>query len=283
MTYQPPNDLTGTAAIVSGASRGIGRIYALALAKAGAKVLATARTVEGDPDVIGSLAELVATAKAEGIEISACKVDMMDRASIKAAVATCIERYGRLDALVNNAVYSVNSKFPALGIPDEEWENAFRINVIGNYHFMEAAMPHLEKDGGGAIVNLTTLSARPSRIGGRTHGFPTYGVTKAALERLTTYCGVEFAEQGVCVNAISPGHAEYYMRDGRQPDIDYWGSPMVHLAAQRMPGGFSGEVVHTYEYGTHWGPEFTQPPQRDERLAKMLSYADEPFGYFRQR
>jgi hypothetical protein len=57
----------------------------------------------------------------------------------------------------------------------------------------------------------------------------------------------------------------------------------VHLAAQRPPSGFSGEVVHTYEYGTRWGPEFTAPPQRDERLAKMLEYADEPFGYFRQR
>ena len=93
MTYQPPNDLTGSAAIVSGASRGIGRTYALALARAGAKVLATARTVEGDPEVIGSLAELVATAKAEGIEISACKVDMLDKTSIEAAVATCVERY----------------------------------------------------------------------------------------------------------------------------------------------------------------------------------------------
>ena len=283
MTYQPPNDLTGTTAIVSGASRGIGRIYALALAKAGAKVLATARTVEGDPEVIGSLAELVATAKEEGIEISACKVDMMDRSTIEQAVATCIERYGRLDALVNNAVWSVSGNFPPLGISDEEWENSFRVNILGNYHFMEAAMPWLTKDGGGAIVNLTTLGARPSRAGAKAHGFPTYAVTKAALERLTTYCGVEFPEQGVCVNAISPGHAEYYMRDGRQPDIDYWGSPMVHLAAQRMPEGFSGEVVHTYEYGTHWGPEFTEPPQRDERLAKMLSYADEPFGYFRQR
>ena len=70
MTYQPPNDLSGTVALVSGASRGIGRIYALALARAGAKVLATARTVEGDPQTIGSLAELVATAQAEGIEIS---------------------------------------------------------------------------------------------------------------------------------------------------------------------------------------------------------------------
>ena len=283
MDYQPPNDLSGTAAIVSGASRGIGRIYALALAKAGASVLATARTVEGDPEVIGSLAELVATAKAEGLEISPCKVDMADKASIRAAVDTCVERYGRLDALVNNAVYSVNSKFDALGISDEEWENAFRINILGNYQFVDAAAPHLAADGGGAIVNLTTLTARPSKAGSKAHGFPTYSVTKAALERMTTYLGVELGEMGIAVNAISPGHAEYYMRDGRQPNIDYWGSPMVHLAAQRMPDGIGGQVVHTYEYGKHWGPEIATPPEGDERLVKMLSYADEPFGYYRQR
>lgn len=132
-------------------------------------MLATARTVEGNPATIGSLAELVATAKAEGVEISPCKVDMMDRASIEEAVATCIERYGRLDALVNNAVWGVTGKFPALGISDEEWENSFRVNILGNYHFMEAAMPHLVKDGGGAIVNLTTLGARPSKQGAKAH------------------------------------------------------------------------------------------------------------------
>ena len=126
---------------------------------------------------------------------------------------------------------------------DEEWENSFRINVLGNYRFIDAAAPHLMADGGGAIVNLTTLTARPSKAGSKAHGFPTYAVTKAALERLTSYLAVELGEQGVCVNAISPGHAEYYMRDGRQPDIDYWGSPMVHLVAQRMPDGSSWSAL----------------------------------------
>lgn len=246
-------------------------------------MLATARTLDGDPSVIGSLAELVATAKAEGLEISACKMDMADKASIEAAVAACMDRYGRLDALVNNAVYGVSGTGDALGISDEEWENSFRINVLGNYRFIDAAAPHLMADGGGAVVNLTTLTARPSKPGAKAHGYPTYSVTKAALERLTTYLGTELGDKGVAVNAISPGHAEYYMRDGRQPDIDYWGSPMVHLAAQRPPDGICGQVVHTYEYGTHWGPQFATPPERNERVVKMLSFADEPFGYYRQR
>ena len=90
--YQPPNDLTGTAVIVSGASRGIGRIYALALAKAGAKVLATARTLEGDPNTIGSLAELEATAKSEGLEIATMRVDLFSEEEI-AAAANEIEKH----------------------------------------------------------------------------------------------------------------------------------------------------------------------------------------------
>jgi 3-oxoacyl-[acyl-carrier protein] reductase len=283
MTYQPPNDLSGTVAIVSGASRGIGRIYALALAKAGAKVLATARTVEGDPAVIGSLAELVATAKAEGIEISACKVDMMDRASIEAAVASCIKRYGRLDALVNNAVWTVPSRVAAMGISDDDWEAAFRINVLGPYRFTDVALPHLMAQGGGSVVNLTSLAARHMGPASRSHGFPSYAVTKAALERMTNYLGPELGEKGVVINAISPGSAEWYMRDGRQPDLDFWGSPVVHLAAQRAPDGINGEIVHTFEFGTHWGPEFPSPPQRDERLVRLVEASDTLSGYFRQR
>lgn len=282
MTYQPPNDLSGTVALVSGASRGIGRIYALALAKAGAKVLATARTVEGDPAIIGSLAELVATAQAEGLEISACKLDMADKASIETAVRTCVERYGRLDTLVNNAVWTI-SILDSLGIEDDEWEASFRINVLGPYRFIDAAAPHLMDHGGGAVINLTSLAARHMGPGSRSHGFPTYAVTKAALERMTNYMGSELGEKGIAINAISPGNAEWYMRDGRQPDMDFWGSPIVHLAAQRAPDGINGQIVHTYEFGTRWGPEFASPPQRDERLVKMLEIADKPYGYFGQR
>lgn len=280
--YQPPDDLSGTAAIVSGASRGIGRIYALALAKAGANVLATARTLEGDPSQIGSLAELEATARAEGLEISTCRVDMADKASIEAAVATCIDRYGRLDALVNNAVWTIKV-LDALGIDDDEWEASFRINVLGPYHFINAAAQHLMANGGGAVVNLTSLAARHMGPGSRSHGFPTYAVTKAALERMTNYMGSELGAKGIVVNAISPGNAEWYMRDGRQPDIDFWGSPVVHLAAQRPPDGINGQIVHTYEFGSRWGPQFGTPPQRDDRLVKMLEIADKPYGYYGDR
>jgi len=106
--FNPPNDLTGTVAFVSGASRGLGRTYALALAKAGAKVFATARTAQGDPATQGSLAELEATGRAEGLDIAIGRMDLANTCDIEAAVTTCVERFGRLDTVVNNAVWTIN-------------------------------------------------------------------------------------------------------------------------------------------------------------------------------
>jgi len=73
------------------------------------------------------------------------------------------------------------------------------------------------------------------------------------------------------------------MRDGRDPDMEFWGAPMVHLAAQRAPGGITGKIVHTYEYGDKWGPLYDTLPTRDARLNKMLAVSDNPEGYFAQR
>lgn len=280
--YQPPNDLTGTAIIVSGASRGIGRIYALALAKAGAKVLATARTLEGDPDTIGSLAELEATAKAEGLDIATMRVNLFSEEEIAGAVERCAELYGRVDTVLNNATWNVKA-LDILDVKAREWDAAIKINVIAPHVFMREAVPHMRRTGGGSIINITSLAARKTAADAKAHGTPSYGVSKAALERLTTYAGVELAKDNIAVNAVSPGNPHWYMQDGREPDIDFWGSPIVHLAAQRPENGIAGELLHTYEYGETWGPTPNQPPQRDDRLVEMLRISDKPFGYYAAR
>ena len=280
--FNPPNDLTGTVAFVSGASRGLGRTYALALAKAGAKVFATARTAQGDPATQGSLAELEATGRAEGLDIAIGRMNLANTCDIEAAVTTCVERFGRLDTVVNNAVWTIN-RLDLLEIDVEEWEMAFRINVIAPYQLMRAAAAHMQKNGGGSVINLTSIAARSIESAVTSAGFPTYSVTKSALERLSSYAGADLAQSGIAVNAISPGNAEYYMRDGRDPDMEFWGAPMVHLAAQRAPGGITGKIVHTYEYGDKWGPLYDTLPTRDARLNKMLAVSDNPEGYFAQR
>lgn len=267
--------LAGKVAIVSGASRGVGRAYALALAEAGARVMALARSADGDPTVPGTLAELVATGRAAGLDIAACRCDAGDETSIASAVEQTAGAFGGIDILVNNAVAAIH-KFDALAVPAEEWDGTFRVNVRAPYAFMQAVIPQMIARGGGAIVNITSGAAGRTRPGMGAHGYPAYAVTKAALERLTTYFAAEYAEAGIAVNAVSPGNVGYYTRDGAEPDRAYWGPPIVHLAAQRPADGLSGEIVHTYEYGRSWGPSAERP--MTDAIRDMLRVSGAPVG-----
>jgi len=262
-------------AIVSGASKGLGRAYALALAEAGAQVVALARSVEGDPSKPGSLAELVATGRAMGGKITAFGCDITNEASIVQAVQETIANFGAVDVLVNNAVWQGRG-FKVLEAPLDDWENTMRVNVRGPYVFMRELVPQMIERGGGSIINITSASAGRTEPGTGMHdGLLIYGVSKAALERLTTYFAAHYRGRGVAVNAISPGHVFNYMQaSGREPDRAYWGAPIVHLAQQRPAEGLTGEILHTYTYGRSWGPKPATPPQLDEHLVAIL----EEFG-----
>jgi NAD(P)-dependent dehydrogenase (short-subunit alcohol dehydrogenase family) len=136
---------------------------------------------------------------------------------------------------------------------------------------MRESIPQMIARGGGSIVNITSGSAQVTEKGAPAHGFPTYAVTKAALERLTTYFAAEFAESNVAVNAVSPGHVARYIDSGREPEPRFWGPPVLHLAAQRpRDGGRTGQVLHTYEFGRSWGPRPSSPPTWDSELTAIL-------------
>ena len=265
--------LAGRIAIVSGASRGVGRAYALALAAAGARVMALARSAEGDPATPGTLAELAAAGRAAAFDIAVCRCDVQDEASIATAVAQTIDRFGGVDILINNAVSAIH-QFDALAVPPDEWDDTFRVNVRAPYAFMRACVPQMIARGGGSIVNITSGAAGATKPGMGAHGFPAYAVTKAALERLTTYFAADYADAGIAVNAVSPGNVGYYTRDGAEPDLAYWGDPMVHLAAQRPADGFTGRILHTYDYGRSWGP--TPPPPLTDAIRDMLRASGAP-------
>jgi NAD(P)-dependent dehydrogenase (short-subunit alcohol dehydrogenase family) len=262
-------DLAGKIAVVSGASRGIGRTYALALAEAGARVIALARSVEGDPAIQGSLAELVATAKGRGLEIAPLGCDLGEEASIVDVVGKAAGLHGRIDILVNNAIWPIR-RFDSLAIPLDEWDETYRINIRGTYAMTREVVLRMLQTGGGSVINMTTASAQASQLGAPTHGSPAYSITKAALERMSTYFATDLAGRNIAVNAISPGNVFRYMSGGRDPDLRFWGEPIIHLALQRPGSGMTGELLHTFHFGRTWGPKLPGQGRWDPEIGELL-------------
>jgi NAD(P)-dependent dehydrogenase (short-subunit alcohol dehydrogenase family) len=276
-------DLDGKVIVVSGASRRLGRCYALALAQAGARVIALARTMGEDSTQVGTLREVEATARARGLEVVARRCDLGDEAQVRTVVEDAAQEYGGIDGIVNNAIAFANRR-DCTGISRADWNEAFAVNVRAPYVLIDTALPHLRARGGGSIVNVTSLAAgKTGKGGGAHHGLLLYGVTKAALNRMTTWYAAELESSDIAVNAISPGDVSVYMRlvngiaaddtdevvEGEQLDEPFWGDPVVWLARVR-PSEMTGEILHTYTFGEEWGPRPETPPQRSPIVEQIL-------------
>ena len=186
----PGDSIVGHVALVTGASRGIGRELARVLAAEGVRVAAGARRT-GDCD------DLVARAAADGGEIAAVEMDLRDRASIEAAVAATVERFGRIDILVNNAGLGTNHD--ALDATEEEWDELFAVNVRGLFFACQSAGRRMVEQGYGRIVNM---ASQAGLVGIPRHA--AYSASKAAVIGLTRVLALEWAPHGVTVNALAP-------------------------------------------------------------------------------
>ena len=186
--------VTDKVAIVTGAGRGVGRGIACALAEVGADVVCAARSV----DQIEETAELV---RAHGREALAVSTDVTDRAQLEALVAATLERFGRLDIVVNNA--GGWPPQPLLRTSERAFEQAFRFNVTSAFLLTRFAVPAMiETAGGGVIVNISSRAASMVQ-----QGFTAYGTSKAALSFMTREMAPELAPK-VRVNAIELGGVE---------------------------------------------------------------------------
>jgi NAD(P)-dependent dehydrogenase (short-subunit alcohol dehydrogenase family) len=275
--------LAGKVIVVSGASKRLGRCYALALARAGAQVVALARTLGDDPAQMGTLREVEATARAEGLQVAARRCDLEDEASIRDVVEQAAREFGGIDGIVNNAVFA--DRIKSRGIARSHWDRAFGVNVRAPYVLIDTAAPHMEQRGGGSIINITSLAAGKTGKGGGAHrGLLLYGLTKAALNRMTSWYAAELEGGNIAVNAISPGDVSVYMRlvngidpetpdrevvAGEQLDEAFWGDPVVWLAGAR-PAQVTGEILHTYTFGESWGPSRDRPPQWSPAIQRIL-------------
>lgn len=197
----------GAVVIVTGAGKGIGRAYALALAEAGYRI---AVADIGDP---GAVVEEI---RAAGGEAAGVHVDVSDPESTHAMAARVVERWGRIDALVNNAAYFTEIvKQPFERIPVEEWDHAFAVNVRGTWLCCRAVVPFMRERGRGRIVNTSSMTV-PSGIPGFLH----YVASKGAIVAITRALARELGESGIAVNTITP---DYIPHDpdysSRQPEM----------------------------------------------------------------
>jgi NAD(P)-dependent dehydrogenase (short-subunit alcohol dehydrogenase family) len=190
MSEFPSFDLEGQAALVTGASRGIGRDLARALAHAGASVALGARS-------LGELQELAREIEAGGARALALELDVTDIDSIDRAVAATVERFGRIDVLVCNAGLGTNQD--ALEVTEEEWDELLDVNLKGLFFCCQAAARRMKERGYGRIVNM---SSQAGHVGIKRHA--AYSASKGGVENLTRVLALEWAELGITVNAVAP-------------------------------------------------------------------------------
>ena len=207
-------------ALVTGASRGIGRACAHALADGGLDVALTARTltegsgiddsdVGGGVTIEGSLERTAAEVHARGVDAFTVVADLMDQDSLRAAVAATVGRFGRLDVLVLNAVHTgVGGMVPVADTTPELLTTKLLANTVAQLVLVQAALPTMRAAGGGRIIAITSHSAThdpPARIGQGGWGYA-YAASKAAFHRLAGHLAVEFGDDGIVAINVDPGH-----------------------------------------------------------------------------
>ena len=177
---QPDFSLDGSVALVTGASRGIGRDLASAIAQAGATTVAGVRDLVDRPD-----------------GLDAVTIDLRDLVSIRTAVDSVVERHGGIDVLVNNA--GIGTNHDALDATEEEWDEVLDVNLKGLFFACQAAGRHMVRRGYGRIVNM---SSQAGHVGIRRHA--AYSASKGGVELLTKVLALEWGSHGVTVNTVAP-------------------------------------------------------------------------------
>ena len=184
-------DLSGRVALVTGSSRGLGRALARGFARAGAAVVVCSRKLDACEETVAEIA-------ADGGTAHAVAVNMTDPDAPEALVAATVERFGRLDIVVNNAATELDRPLDRLAV--DTFNGAFGTNLLAPLRLVQAARPHLAAGGHGAVINILSIamvSGTPDRY--------YYPPIKAALAQATQSLALDLGPEGIRVNAISPG------------------------------------------------------------------------------
>ncbi|SPD72397.1 (S)-1-Phenylethanol dehydrogenase [uncultured Desulfobacterium sp.] len=222
-------------AIITGGGQGLGKEYAVTFCKEGAKVVIADINIDNAKEVEKTLIDM-------GGEALAVKVDVSKSDEVFMMAEKTVEKFGKIDVLVNNAAiyYGVAMK-PFDTISEEEWERMFNVNVKGMWLCIKAAAPYMKQNGKGKIINIssgTWLMGIPMLL----H----YVTTKAAVVGMTRALSRELGEYGVCVNSISPGFTMTEASKtlpGRPPGLDEMMAQQTALGRNTEPTDLVGAAV----------------------------------------
>lgn len=224
--------LAGKVALVTGGASGIGESFAFALAEAGARVAVADLNRDRARHVAAQVRNL-------GVETMALEVDVTQIGQIEAMVATVLQRWGRLHVAVNNAGVALRARAEAMS--EEHWDRTLDVDLKGVFFCCQAAARHMLRQGSGSIINTASMSAQ---IVNRPQRHVPYNAAKAGVVQLTRTCAAEWADRGVRVNSISPGHTLSPMtaRNLSEATVRMW---MAHTPMRRLglPADLQGGLI----------------------------------------
>lgn len=254
----------GKIAIVTGASRGIGKAIALGFARQGAGVVVAARSETAPSERLpGSIHETVAQIEALGGRALAVRCDVTDEASVCAMVEKTLADFGRIDVLVNNA--AVDFPSPVAELPARRWDLVMRVNVTGPFICCKAVLPSMIAQRAGSIINISSQAA--IERGSGTVGYSAaYASSKAAVDRFTWALAAEVGKHNIAVNALKPATVidtegmRLWVPEEERRD---WSSPAAMVAcaiflARQDASGITGMVATDDEYLCRHGLKVTE-------------------------
>ena len=248
--------MDGMVAIVTGASRGLGRAIAKEYAKEGAGVVVSARS-QSPTGLTGTLDETVADIRKAGGDALPIYCDVTDEHQVNAMVRQAMERYGKVDVLFNNAGAMVLGE-SIMEIDPARWDQIMRVNVSGPYLCTRAVLPIMIEQQRGSIINIGSRMATDPKQGGGV----LYSATKAAVHMFSLCLADEVRDHNIAVNILSPGALRsegsaaipWTQRDWHlRVDPSAVGPSAVYLALQDA-STFTGQLAARADFGTTWGP-----------------------------
>jgi 3-oxoacyl-[acyl-carrier protein] reductase len=234
MEVNPKMELNEKVAIITGASRGIGKAIAIELSKNG---IAIAVNYNSNEDSADKVVNEIIDNHGKAIKV---KADVSKRPDVKEMFRTVLDNFGKVDILVNNA--GTVGQPSLMEITDSEWDRVLDINLKGVFNCCQRVIPIFIEQGGGKIINMSSVAGKMGGVSG-VH----YAASKAGVIGLTMALSTEFAKKNICINAIAPGPIRTEMFESFPPETQKFMADLTHVGRVGEPNEIAHAVMFLLE------------------------------------